>query len=305
MLGDGALKNKITEIISKITEIISMIIGKIKEIFKNDITRRYILLGVAATCIILMVVGAVQVIRIQVGYRQSAALYEELTQFISFDPAPGNVGSGDDEEGLDEDGEEEEMFTLPPGVTIPSVDFDSLQEINPDIVGWIFLDGTPINYPVVQAEDNDYYLFRLFDGRSNPSGSIFMDYLNSPSMTDPHTILYGHHMQDGSMFAALENFMSQEFFEEHQHIFYITPEREYVILPFAGYTTDVFSSSWQLEFTNCAEKEEWIAERRERSDFVSNIEVLPAHRFVNLTTCSMTIADYRYIIVGRIMPVAR
>jgi sortase B len=298
MLGDETLKNKITGIINKI-------IGKIKEIFKNSNVRRYFLFGVALTCIVLMIVGAVQVIRIQVGYRQSAALYEELTQFINFESVQGDISSEEQEIILDEDGEQEETFTLPPGVVVPAVDFDSLREINSNIVGWIFLEGTPINYPVVQAEDNDYYLFRLFDGRSNPSGSIFMDYLNNPNMRDTHTILYGHHMQDGSMFAALEFYMSQEFFEEHRYIFYITPEREYVILPFAGYTTDVYSSSWQLEFENCAEMEEWIAERRERSDFVSDVEALPSHRFVNLTTCSMTIADYRYIIVGRIMPVAR
>jgi sortase B len=296
MLGDETLKNKITEITKKI-------IGKIKEIFTNDITRRYILLGVAATCIILMVVGAFQVIRIQVGYRQSAALYEELTQFVNLETVQGSIEP--EEQEVEPDEEEEETFILPAGVTVPSVDFDSLIEINPDIVGWIFLEGTPINYPVVQGEDNDYYLFRLFDGRSNPSGSIFMDYLNDPDMRDPHTILYGHHMQDGSMFAALEFYMSQEFYEEHPFIFYITPEREYVIKPFAGYTTDVYSSSWQLEFESDREKEEWIAERRERSDFVSEVEALPSHRFVNLTTCSMTILDARYIIVGRIMPVAR
>ena len=304
-LGDGKLKEKLDQLKEKLEQLKE----KVKEIFKSSKTRSYILVGVAAICLVLMAVGAFQMIRIQVQYRQSAALYEELTQFLSFEPIEvGGSGAENGNDELEEDGEVEEFFQLPAGVQIPQVDFDGLREINPNIVGWIILEGTQINYPVVQGEDNIYFLNRLYDGRWNPSGTIFMDYLNDPNMRDFHTILYGHHMQDGSMFAAIEFYVTQpDFIDRHPYIFFITPEREYVIKPFTGYKEFAYGDhiTWQLDFEDEAQKQEWLNNRRNRSDFPSNIEVLPSHRFVTLSTCSMVIIDHRTVVTGRIMPIAR
>ena len=293
----------------KVKEKLDQLKDRLKEILKNSNTRRYILLGIAAICIILMGVGAFQMIRIQMAYRQSAALYAELTQFLSFDEeevSSLDTGNGNGE--LGEDGEPEEFFSLPAGVRIPRVDFEGLREINPAIVGWIILEGTQINYPVVQGTDNVRYLNHLYDGRWNPSGTIFMDYLNHPNMRDFHTILYGHHMQDGSMFAAIEFYLTNpDFINDHPYIFFITPEREYVIKPFTGYKEFAYGEhiTWQLEFENEEEKREWLNQRRERSDFSSNVEVLPSHRVVSLSTCSMVIIDHRSVVTGRLMPIAR
>jgi len=299
------LKEKLDQLKEKLDQLKE----KLKGVFKSSNTRRYILLGVAAICLVLMAVGAFQMIRIQVQYRQSAALYEELTRFLSFDAVEvDGSGTENGEIELGEDGESEEFFELPAGVQIPRVDFDGLREINPNIVGWIILEGTQINYPVVQGEDNVYYLHRLYDGRWNPSGTIFMDYLNDPNMTDFHTILYGHHMQDGSMFAAIEFYLTQpDFMDNHRYIFYITPEREYVIKPFIGYKEFAYGdhNTWQLDFENDAEKQEWLDGRRERSEISRNMEALSTHRFITLSTCSMVIVDHRTVVTGRIMPVAR
>jgi sortase B len=285
MLGDGRLKEKI------------------KEIFKNSIIRRYILFGVAIVCIVLMGIGAFNMISIQHAYRQSANLNEELAQFLSFDP----VDRGNNQEVEDvEEGETEETFTLPAGVELPAVDFDSLREINPNVIGWIILEGTPMNLPVVQGDDNIFYLNHLFDGRSNASGAIFLDYINSPDFTDPHTIIYGHHMHDGSMFASVEQYQFQDFYEEHQLIFLLTPERDYVIKPFAGYLANPHTDdSWRLEFENESDKNNWIDGRRERSNFESNTQVDGSQRFVTLSTCSNRVIDTRYVVVGRLMPIAR
>ena len=75
----------------------------------------------------------------------------------------------------------------------PQVDFSQLAQINPDIVGWIYIEGTKINYPVVQAENNRYYMSRLFDGSYNASGCIFLDCRSSSDFSDRHSIIYGHH----------------------------------------------------------------------------------------------------------------
>ena len=291
------LKSKVTDIKSKIIEIL-----------KNSNTRRYILLGVAVLCIGLMVVGAVQVIRIQLNYRQSAALYEELTRYLCFDSVreDGNQ-EGENGENGEEEEDFEETFTLPPDVTLPVVDFDSLREINSNVVGWIILEGTQINYPVVHGDTNYQYLHHLFDGTFNPSGSIFVDAYNAPGFREPNTIIYGHHMNDGQMFAALEFYRSQQFFDENPYIFLLTPERDYVIKVFSGFVADPHQStvSWRYRFRDEDDVAEWLTYTQGRSEVVSNMEVLPSQRFVTLSTCNFDFWDARYVVVGRLMPIAR
>ena len=78
------------------------------------------------------------------------------------------------------------------------IDFDALLAENKDIVGWIYSENTPINYPVVQGRDNDYYLHRMLDGTNNIAGTIFMDSRNDPNLGDYNTIIYGHNMKNGT-----------------------------------------------------------------------------------------------------------
>ena len=83
------------------------------------------------------------------------------------------------------------------------VDFSLLKQENEDIVGWIYCEGTPISYPVVQSGDNQYYLHRLINGEYNIAGSIFMDYRNNAELEDNNTIIYGHNMKNNTMFGYL------------------------------------------------------------------------------------------------------
>ena len=270
------------------------------------LNKRNILILIAGVCAIAMVVGAVMIFTITSRYRQSANFYTELVeQFLSFDPE--DARSMPEAEGrvfyIDGQLYEEEMFELPDNITLPVVDFDALREINPNVVGWIWLEGTPINYPVVHWEDNYRYLTHLFNGQWNPSGAIFVDTFNSPGFVDPHTIIYGHHMNDGSMFAALERYNSQAFFDDNPYIFLLTPERNYVIKPFAGYLADVQMASWELEFDGLADLEDWIEYSRSKSDFISDVEVRGMHRIITLSTCSMAFYDARYVVAGRSIPI--
>ena len=91
------------------------------------------------------------------------------------------------------------------------IDFDALRSLNPRVVGWLVVPGTSISYPIVQAADNERYLWHTFSGERNNSGAIFLDYRNSPDFSDAHSIIYGHNMRDGSMFAPLHGWTGDSF----------------------------------------------------------------------------------------------
>lgn len=120
----------------------------------------------------------------------------------------------------------------------PKVDFDALRKENSEVVGWIEIPGTPVNYPVYQHDDNKYYLDRSADGKVGVGGQIFMDYQNlAPGMQDMQTILYGHHMRNGSMFETISHTDDQGFFDSLQTVWYVTPDASYKLVPLLTYHT--------------------------------------------------------------------
>ena len=126
------------------------------------------------------------------AYRAAGQAYEELSGYISSAAAE----DASETQGTSSGSER----VLPAGVR---VDFDGLSEVNPQVVGWIFGPDTVISYPIVQGEDNTYYLHRLFTGESNGSGCIFLDAACAGDFSGDHSIIYGHHMKNGTMFASL------------------------------------------------------------------------------------------------------
>lgn len=162
--------------------------------------------------VILIVIGAALLltagglfVKAQLDYREAQQAYDKLEQYAVSD------GSGDG---------------------VPSVNFDELEKINPDIVGWIYVPGTVINYPVVQADDNTTYLRRLFDLSGNGSGTIFMDMDDAaPGMVDQQTTIYGHHMNDNSMLKHIDDTRDQAVFDSVKTVYYITRDNTYKLKP--------------------------------------------------------------------------
>ena len=118
------------------------------------------------------------------------------------------------------------------------VDFAALEGVNSDIVAWLYGADTGLNYPIVQAEDNDYYLYRLLDGTWNKNGTIFMDYVNRSDFSDQNTLVYGHHMKSGAMFGALVQYKKQEFYDAHPYLYLYTPQQSYRLDLIAGSVVD-------------------------------------------------------------------
>ncbi len=169
-----------------------------------------------------------------------------------------------------------------------AVDIDTLQQLNSDIIGWIYMPGSVVNYPIVRAEDNNYYLRRTIRGTYNTAGSIFMDCANQPDFTDLNTILYGHNMKNGSMFGSFKNFYQDEdYYKEHPYFYIYTPDKKwnkYEI--FSGYHCQSDDSSYDYVKENAYEKYVERALSRSIIDFGVEVDTENKKTVVTLSTCS-------------------
>ena len=181
------------------------------------------------------------------------------------------------------------------------IDFDALLEINEDVIAWISVPGTEIDYPVVWRGNNAYYLDRDIDGKYSMYGTIFMDMGNKAGFTDRNTVIYGHNMKDGTMFAQLHDFASPEFFEQNREIKLYTPEGMRVYEIFAAYTTDDRNVLYERDYSDDAVWEDYISEiyghKVSGAIFLQN-EMGKGDRILTLSTCVTGEDEQRYLVQG-------
>ena len=240
----------------------------------------------------IFILGAVQVYLQLREYGEGESSYTEMEQYVWVDESPEDTG--DERQDGNQSGEGE------PDISWPAVDFNALSEINPDIVAWIYIEGTEINYPVVQGADNQYYLKHLFNGKWNSSGCIFLDSRNTPDFSDRHSIIYGHHMKNGTMFSGLTEYKKQEFYDAHPTVLLLTPEKNIRIEIFAGYVAGVSDKAWEIALGSDEEFGDWLEAAEERSCFESEIAPAVTNRVITLSTCSYEFDNARFVLVGRI-----
>lgn len=186
------------------------------------------------------------------------------------------------------------------------IDFEELLRINPDVQGWIYCEGTDINYPVMRGETNDTYLRHDYRGEYNVRGSIFVDAENRPDFADANTIIYGHHMSSGTMFAMLEEWESQAYYEEHPYMWLLTPEQDYQIVLLSAKRVSAYSDLYEIHHEHDEGFNQFLAEVLAESDFtpVAGAEADQNSNYVLLTTCSYAFESARYIIFGKLVPVS-
>lgn len=177
------------------------------------------------------------------------------------------------------------------------VNFTKLKEQNKDIVAWLYCEDTPINYPIVQARDNNYYLRRLLDGTYNQAGTIFIDYKNNSTFEDYNTIIYGHNMKNDTMFGTLTNYQKQEYFDKHKEMYLFTENKNFKIQLFAGFTTSNESDIYKFPKTSTT-NDKLIKKAISRSTFKCDLEVSNEDRIVTLSTCSYDFENARYVVFG-------
>ena len=224
----------------------------------------------------LIVAAAAIFINAQIGYKQASDSYQKIEkQYVKEKDASG----------------------------VPTIDFNALAQTNPDIVGWIYAPGTNINYPVVQTKDNKKYLNTLFDGTANASGAIFLDCDDTaPGLVDQQTTIYGHHMNDGSMFNVISDTTDQAKFDSISCVYYITRDATYKLKPLATKVVeDSYSKARTPNFSGDMSLSDYLDEildgaSAQASD--AKDRAAQATKVVTLVTCrSLSLSNTRAIMV--------
>lgn len=186
-------------------------------------------------------------------------------------------------------------------ICLIAVNWKELKEMNPDIVGWIYGEDTKINYPVVQGKDNTFYLTHMADRSKNSSGSIFMDCRNTEWSEFSNEILYGHHMKNGSMFAELQKYKSQEYYEAHSCFYYLTETGNYRLeILRAGILTGN-SELYHLAFESQEEREAYVKRWDGKSKIVPVFSEKNDTPLMTLSTCSYETKNARFVVQGQLI----
>lgn len=168
------------------------------------------------------------------------------------------------------------------------LNLDALRQTNEDVLGWIYIPDTPIDYPLMRVKDNNEYLRRAWDGSANNAGCIFLECRNSHDFSDFNTLIYGHALRNGKMFRSLLNYREQEYRDSHPYVYIVTDEwvRRYEV--FSAYEADVVSDTYRLVFEHDARKQnaldEWVEQSVLERELVPTVE----DSILTLSTCTGT-----------------
>ncbi len=184
------------------------------------------------------------------------------------------------------------------------VDFTAEQQARPSTAAWIQIPDTVINYPIMQSsgeQKENFYLDHRPDGSSHKEGSIYIQKRNAANFEDPNTVIYGHNMATGRMFAAIRRYQYKDFFEQHRYITVFTPGH---ILTYEVYSAFVYDNRHILNSFNFSDKEDYAAFLQQTLHPTSMTHqvregVTPTtdDRIITLSTCTGRSSE-RFLVVG-------
>lgn len=167
------------------------------------------------------------------------------------------------------------------------VDFTALKEKNPDTIAFIHMQGNNINYPVVQTDNNDYYLKHAYDKSKNSAGWVFMDYRNNITDLSENTVIYGHGRLDETVFGSLKNALTKTWqANKENYVIWLTTEKENLVFQiFSIYTIPSENYYIETDFSSSADKEKWLNTMKERNTTSFDTSVNTNDKILTLSTC--------------------
>ncbi|MDD3360428.1 MAG: class B sortase [Hespellia sp.] len=249
-------------------------------------SRKSIVVRVGLALFLLVILGfsAYQLIYINNQYTKEAKLHEKLMDY-----RPESPTDTADAEPADVNNQ---------GIL-------DLQALNPDVAGWVTISGTQMDYPFVWASDYDSYLYTDYEGDSSIAGSIFLDYRCDRDFTRFNTILFGHNMNNGSMFGDIDEFEDKEFYDSYQEGMIYLPHQNLTLqLVSCLVVKDTDSQVYRADYNSDGEKQAFLD--RIRQDCIHGAEAVPSDlkttdQFVSLSTCSYQFSQSRTVLIYRVI----
>ena len=248
-------------------------------------------------CLGVFIFASYKLIHILLEYKAGSDEYAALVQYapeISLQQPETSAGTAPAGESAAGD------TWVKPDSALPVMDFSELKAINSDVKAWLTIFDTPISYPVVQTDDDETYLHRTFEGKSNASGCLFISQYNT-GFDDPNTVIYGHNMKNGSMFHELVSYKDEEFFQKHRYGVLYTPEKTYWLDIFAAYVVSADGGFDQVLFSSDEEEAAFFVKLLERAPQQLGYKAEALAPILTLSTCTYEYNDARFVVHARIM----
>ena len=245
---------------------------------------RSILQGIfLGLCICLLLFSVWKLVSIFSGYHSGEKEYDDLRQYVLSEPEGTENADGTSEDLSETDGAEASTAS---STRMERIDLASLKAINEEAVGWVEIPDTKISYPLVHTSDNTYYLTHTFKGQENKSGSIFIETSNSPDFTDLHTIIYGHNMKDGSMFAGLKNYAKKNYYEAHPYVYIDLEDGSHCYQIFSCHQADVTDISYTIGYAADDTYASFLDTLTASSLYDTGVSVSTEDSVITLSTCT-------------------
>lgn len=211
---------------------------------------------------------------------------------------------------------EPEESTVPPAETIwvpapiaetdsnlqqlQQIDLEALRQVNPDVLGWILIPETKINYPILQGTDNEFYLDHTWQKHRNYAGAIFLEYQNKSDFSDYNTIVYGHNMKNGTMFASVRSYRNQEYYESHPNVYLVTDQGIFLYEIFSSHLAPLDSMTFGMSMKQENTRQEFLDYVISESVIESSVVPTVTDPILTLSTCSGSGYTKRWVIHARL-----
>lgn len=252
---------------------------------------------------LIFIGSVVMVIYRGIQYREGEETYAEAESLVELPdltdlPEPTLEEPEDATEA--ETPQEQTVYVDPYADALRNMDFTALREVNDDVLGWILVPGTVISYPLLQGNDNFYYLNHTWKKWTSVVGAIFMEHTNNPDLSDFNTIIYGHRMNNGSMFASLKYYKKQSYWSAHPYVYITDDNGSHRYEIFAAYEVSTAGDTYKLGFPTEQSKQNFIDYCLGQSVIDTGITPTVYDRILTLSTCTGNGHATRWVVQARL-----
>lgn len=221
-------------------------------------------------------------------YEQGQETSSAIVQPSYEEQAPANEAAEPANDSQDTSVSEDKKTILPR--------YYELLKVNSEVIGWIKVDGTRIDYPLLKHDDNEYYLHTSIEGKKSKRGCVYMDFRNDSNLSDKNTLVYGHNMKDGSMFRDLVAYKKKSFFEAHRKILIDNLYEEGIWEVFSVYIVDANKETINIDYPDDTSFLNAMEGFKNRSMFETDTQIGKDDKIVTLVTCSYETSNARTIV---------